>query len=111
MRSKPVYVGRISDNVYYIYRLSDHSYPKVELIRAGLAFDKQHSNFSNAAKKAFSTFEINTNRLFTNDTFKDFKQSLYLHAKQTGIIAKEYSYDIPPKVYDMLKIEYKRNNP
>lgn len=80
-RQPVIYLHRITDGAYFIYKLSNHdySYP-IKLIAVGMAFDGM-GNYTNKFKKLQKKYVLEkyaSNTHTTSDSYEDFLQSLYL---------------------------------
>lgn len=87
MREPVIYLHRIADGVYFIYKLSNYDGYPVKLIAAGIAFDKG-GDYSPKFKRLMKNYGlekymINTTHT-TSDTYKIFLDRIYLDHKVGG---------------------------
>jgi hypothetical protein len=104
-RTKPLYVGRVADQVYFIYRLSNYARKKIKLIRAGLAYDDR-GNRTKRCEKDLKKYNIDSRTLDTSSTYNKFLEYLFLNAKQTKITRSDLALPIPSTCYEILKDFY-----
>ena len=108
MRTKPIYLYRIADRAYFIYRLSNYARMNIDLIHAGVAFDNT-GNFTTKLKSLIKKYNLNeyfSCTHVTSTTFDDFCDSIYLNSKQEGITAS--TIPIPSKVFEMVQSSFIR---
>lgn len=104
--SKTTYVARITSKTYHIYELDNETL--ISEIHSGVAFN-DHGNFTEELNNHFKKYQIPKlgHKVFLNDTYDEFLDSLYLDSIQSCLSAK--TIKTPTKVYEYLS-ELRKNN-
>ena len=93
MGTKPLYLYRITDGAYFIYKLSKYAMFPIELIHVGVAYTRQ-GDFTKKFKQLRKKYDLkkyDNHSIIYADTYKEFLYLIYL------------DYDIPPKVLEVIK--------
>lgn len=110
MGVKTIHVLNVRDGVYAIYRLSNRARCKIQIIRAGKAFDMNEANFSKQMLRDCKAFNIDVKDeryyYFTAKSYKDFLNQVYLKSKQVAILRD--TIEVPSVPFEIIEEHYNR---
>lgn len=101
MNQNPIYLYRVSDKVYVIYRLTNYGYNNVKEVEAGLAYDNA-GNMSKKFERALEKYGIEKHQKGTHSTASSKTQfciSLYL----SRVAGADKMLEVPDKVIEIGK--------
>lgn len=101
-----IYLHRINDGAYFIYKLSKYGREKIKLIDVGLAFGKggNYTPKFKSLKKEYNLEQYESGTHVTTDSFEDFCDSIYLGSAQMKIVVD--SIPLPSTVFNELEQRY-----